>query len=275
MQVPNITLIDSHCHLDIESFDIDREQVIDRAMSAGVNVFVNPGVDLDSSKKTLELASVYNNLYAAVGIHPNEAHQWDHQSEDEIERLANQPGVVAIGEIGLDYYRDRTSHEQQYRILEQQLAVAEKLDLPVIIHNREASNDLMAVLISWVERLRRNASELANRPGVLHSFSGDEAMLSQALSHNFYIGISGPVTYPNAQVLQRLVPKILLTHLLIETDSPFLSPQPQRGQRNEPGYVRFVAEKIAKLNQISLEEVAQRTTENAQKLFRIGEKTFA
>jgi TatD DNase family protein len=228
---------------------------------------VNPSVDIASSQKVLQTAEVYPELYAAVGVHPNDANTWSGTSIAELRPLARHPKVVAIGEIGLDYYWKKTPEALQRKILSEQLVLAEDLGLPVIIHNREASDDILAILSEWQENLNHSASPLASRPGVLHSFSGDANHARRAIEHNFLIGITGPVTFKNAQNLQHLVAELPLEHLLIETDSPFLTPHPFRGQRNEPGRVLLIAQKIADLHACSLENVAKITTTNARRLF--------
>jgi TatD DNase family protein len=268
-------LVDSHCHLDFQNFDPDRMAVVNSARQTGVMAIMNPAVDVDSSRSVVALAQSVPEIYAAVGMHPNEAANWNETTLPIFEELALRAKVVAIGEIGLDYYRDRTPRLTQIKIFEQQLSLAASTGLPVILHNREASQDLLAILTAWTKSLSERGHPLAARPGVLHSFSGDEATAQQAFAMNFYIGITGPVTYRNAADLQNLVSKTPLERMLIETDAPFLTPQPRRGKRNEPAYVRFVAEKIAELHQRPYDEVAQITTANARLLFQIGEKTLA
>lgn len=273
LQLPH--LIDTHCHLDFGAFESDRQAVVRRAEQANVIAIINPGIDLQTSRQAIQLAQQYPLVYAAVGVHPNEASQWQPQTLDELRQLCSRPKVVAIGEIGLDYYRDRTPRAEQIRIFEAQLDLAAELQLPVIIHNRDASQDVMDILTGWVHHLSSRKAVLADRPGVLHSFSAEPAVAEKAVLLNFKIGITGPITYPNAKRLQALVASLSLRHLLIETDAPFLSPQPQRGKRNEPGFVRFTAEKIAELHRLDLSTVAAETSRNAQCLFKIGEKSFA
>jgi len=263
-------LVDSHCHLDWDSFDGEREVVLERAASAGVGLVLNPGTDLARSRRALELAERFEAVYAAVGIHPNDAGEWNGSAADELRDLAAHPKVLAIGEIGLDYYWDKTTLELQAEVFRAQLVLAAQLELPVIIHNREAGKDVMAILAEWQQTLADDESPLAERPGVLHSFSVDKAMAESAIEHNFYIGITGPVTFKNAPELQALVTELPLDQLLIETDSPFLTPHPHRGQRNEPAYVALVAEKIAELKGIAIEAVAAATTANVRDLFRVG-----
>jgi TatD DNase family protein len=263
-------LVDSHCHLDWDSFDGEREAVMKRAAAAGVGLVLNPGTDLARSRRALELAERFEVVYAAVGIHPNDGGEWSSAAADELRDLAAHPKVLAIGETGLDYYWDKTTPELQAEVFRAQLDLSAELELPVIIHNREAGEDVMAILVEWQLTLTEDGSPLAERPGVLHSFSGDKAMAQTAIEHNFYIGITGPVTFKNAPELQALVTELPLDHLLIETDSPFLTPHPHRGQRNEPARVALVAEKIAELQGIAVEAVAATTTANVRDLFRVG-----
>lgn len=260
-------LVDTHCHLDFDAFDLDREQVIESARQSGVRLIINPSVDIDSSKRILELTGIYPELYAAVGVHPNDSDQWSESSILELGELAQHEKVVAIGEIGLDYYWKKAPVELQKKIFFEQLDLAKMLELPVIIHNREASDDILAILGEWQEDLARLSSPLAARPGVLHSFSGEAHHAEKAIEHNFLIGITGPVTFKNARSLQHLVAELPLDHLLVETDSPFLTPHPFRGQRNEPGRVLIVAEKIAELHGCTFENVVKSTTANARRLF--------
>lgn len=267
-------LVDTHCHLNFDSFDTDRQQVVDRAREAGVDRILNPGIDLLSSQEALDLAERYAEVYAAVGVHPNEARSWDPRSVALLMELASHPKVVAIGEIGLDYYRERAPHDLQQRLFREQLALAAELALPVVIHTRDASpedpsatEDVLRLLAEWVSGLRAQESPLAERPGVLHSYSSGPGYLQQALSNGFYLGITGPVTFRKAAGLQQAVEAAPLERLLVETDAPFLAPHPQRGQRNEPAYVRYVAAKIAEIHQLPLERVAQTTTAGAERLF--------
>jgi TatD DNase family protein len=271
-----VNLVDTHCHLDFTAFDEDREAVVERARQAGVQRILNPGIDLATSRRAIDLASDarFPEVYAAVGVHPNDANSWTADTLDELYRLAQHPKVVAMGEIGLDYYRERAPHALQQTILEQQLALAFRCQKPVIIHlrnsdsqDRTATLDLLAILRKWWYMLRAENSTLSQAVGVLHSFSETEAIALQALEMNFWIGVTGPVTFRNAVDTQTLVSRLPLDRLLIETDAPFLTPQPKRGQRNEPGYVHWVAEKIACLKDLTLAEVARITTENATRLF--------
>lgn len=260
-------LVDTHCHLDFNSFSEDLASVIERARRAGVERILIPAIDLPSSRRILELADTFHEVYAAVGVHPNDALSWTGDTLNALQHLAGHPKVVAIGEIGLDYYRDRSPPELQRQILGEQLALAESLGLPVIIHNRQASEDVLELLKSWHQKLVANGSPLSVRPGVLHSFSAGLSLAEQAIQLGFSIGFTGPITYRKAEDLREVARSIPLESILIETDAPFLPPEPYRGQRNEPAYVRLVAEKIGAVRDEAFSAVAQKTTQNAQRLF--------
>jgi TatD DNase family protein len=264
----NITLCDTHCHLDLEAFDSDRIEVIERARQADITRILDPGVDQLSSQAAIRLAEKYIEIYAAVGIHPNEDIN-PGSLPDWLEELAStHKKVVAIGEIGLDYYRERTPREDQLKLFGEQLQLAHKLELPVIIHNRQASADLLAILEEWHTDLVAAASPLVGRAGVMHSFSADVQTADRALELGFFIGITGPVTFRNSEELWRVVAGLPLERLLLETDAPFLAPHPHRGRRNEPSYLRYTAEKIALIRNQPLPEVVEVTSANARRLFK-------
>jgi TatD DNase family protein len=258
-------LIDTHCHLDFNHFNKDRDAVVARAVDQGITAIVNPGVDLSSSRAAVALAERYGPVYAAVGVHPTSTDELDKQAIHSLRELAQHPKVVAIGEIGLDYYwpnqphRDRpcASPQTQRAAFRRQLDLAAELGLPVIIHDREAHTDVMMGL-----------EDSQGMIGVLHSFSGDLALAEWAVDLDFYVGITGPVTFKKSQNMQEVARYIDFERLLIETDAPFLTPHPFRGRRNEPAHVRFVAQEIAQLRGCDLVNVVQRTTKNAQTLFR-------
>jgi TatD DNase family protein len=268
-----VYLSDTHCHLDFDAFDDDREATLDRAKRVGVNRILVPGIDLVSSRSAVSLAEAYLEVYAAVGVHPNDALKFDENTLTELREVIYQgemsrhPKIVAIGEIGLDYYRDRAPRQLQHKLFQSQLEIAAELELPVVIHNRQASADILEIISNWQAGLRKVGSPLAERPGVLHSFSGDQETARRATEHNFYIGITGPVTFKNARDLQKVVASAPLERLLIETDAPFLTPHPHRGQRNEPAHVHLVAEAIASLKSTTLSVVSDQTSENARRLF--------
>lgn len=260
-------LVDTHCHLDFDRFDKDREQVITQAVNDGIAYIINPGIDLASSRAAIELAEQFPQVYAAVGVHPNSTADWNADTLKEIRRLAQHPKVVAIGEIGLDYYRDRSPKFTQKKAFKQQLGLAAELGLPVIIHNRESSEDVIKMLLDWQKQLAEMGSSIAERPGVLHSYSGNLAQAGQVIERNFCVGFTGPVTFKKADELRSIAGQVPLDHVLVETDAPFLTPAPFRGQRNEPRYVKYVAEKLAELHDRSLSELSAITTDNAIRIF--------
>ncbi|MBI1259834.1 MAG: YchF/TatD family DNA exonuclease [Chloroflexi bacterium] len=263
-------MIDTHCHLNFDSFDNDRDQVVERAIAAGVTRIINPGIDEATSRAALDLTQRYAEVYAAVGMHPNDTAIFNDADLGWIETLAQESKVVAIGEIGLDYHWDDSPKETQFRALEAQLALAAELELPVIIHNREASEDVMAILEGWTHDL---PPALRDRPGVLHSFSAPKAIAERALAAGFYLGFTGPITYKNADDLRRIATTVPLNRLLVETDAPFLTPTPHRGARNEPSYIPLMVERLAALHVISAEEMAAATIANAERLFRLPLET--
>ncbi len=255
--------VDTHCHLDFEAFDADRAEVIARAVAAGVTRLIIPAVDLANSAAALALATGYPGVYAAVGIHPNSTAVCPAEWLSALRALAGQPGVVAIGEIGLDYYWQESPPAIQQAALAAQLALAAELNLPVIIHNREAGPDV-------IHALTESPAARRERAGVLHSFSADRELARQALDLGFYLGFTGPLTYKNADDLRAVAAFAPLDRLLLETDAPFLPPQPRRGRRNEPAYVIYVAERLAALRGCSLEAIAAATTANALRLFGLA-----
>lgn len=263
-------MVDTHCHLNFDLYNEDRDQVVERARQAGVERIVNPGVDLETSLSAVQLSERYPQVYAAVGVHPNDISDWTGSSLDRIKQLAANPKVVAIGEIGLDYYRHETPPDLQKLVFRQQLDLAAQTGLPVIIHSRnsttedqQATQDILEILATW------QANQPGLRPpfGVLHSFSAGLDSARQAIQMNFLIGITGPVTFRNAPELRQVVAGLPLDALLIETDAPFLTPHPHRGKRNEPGLVKLIAEKIAEIHNLPFEEVADITKANAGRLF--------
>ena len=266
-------LVDSHCHLDLAHFDEDRAAVLQRARAAGVRRIVIPGIDVAQCRGALTLAEQTPELYVAVGVHPNSSGDFGPAMLDELRALAAHAKVVAIGEIGLDYYWDKVTPEQQAVAFRAQLALAAELGLPVIIHNRDASDDVAAVLEAWVAGEQFRNSPLATRPfsGVLHAFGGDVVLAERAYGWNFLLGIAGPVTFKNARQMHELIPQLRADRLLIETDAPYLTPHPYRGKRNEPGYVALVADKVAELLGVSTAEVARRTSATALAFFGLAD----
>jgi TatD DNase family protein len=261
-------LIDSHCHLDLPHFDDDRAEVIARAAEAGLVAIVTQGVDLPSSRAAIALAERYPRVYATVGVHPNDCQDFGPETLVELSKLAGHPKVVAIGEIGLDYYWDATPPDRQKEVFRQQLDLAAALGLPVVIHDREAHDDVRAQLRAWIlDCVPGSPLALRPYPGVLHSFSGDLAMAEEAYDWGFILGLAGPVTFKNARQLHSLVPHLRPDRLIIETDAPYLTPHPFRGRRNEPARVRLVAEKLAELWEMNFVQVAELTTATAQAFY--------
>jgi TatD DNase family protein len=256
-------LTDTHCHLDFRDFADDRAAVLNRAWEAGLERILVPGIDLPTSQAALELADLHPQIYAAVGVHPNRATQWDAHTLEFLEAIAAHPKVAAIGEIGLDFYRDGAPRSLQKQVLREQLRLAGRLDLPVVIHTRNSSPEERSCINAVLEIV----AEFSCR-GVLHSFSGNVSEAERTLELGFFIGITGPVTYKNAAELRQVVAVLPLERLLIETDAPFLTPHPHRGQRNEPAYVRFVAEKISEIHKQPPQVVAETTAANARRLFQ-------
>jgi TatD DNase family protein len=270
-------LTDTHCHLDFNKFDEDRGTVIQRAVEAGVSRILIPALEHESSLSAIRLAESHPPLFAAVGFHPTDLDKFSEQAFDEVKQLASHPKVVAIGEIGIDYYwvKEPEARAFQLEALQQQLTFAAAINKPVIIHMREqddawlgqASLDLLRILSEWHRELEAQDHSLAEKPGVLHSFNGNLETAQKALALHFYIGVTGPVTYKNAEEKRNIIKQIPLTQLLIETDAPFLTPVPQRGKRNEPAFVRYIADKIAEIHKTTREQVAEITARNAAHLF--------
>lgn len=262
-----LSFIDSHCHLNFDAFDRDRSQVVQKARELGIIRILNPGIDIETSKTALEYSVEFPEVYVAIGVHPNSGLSWSLNTQSELKQMAGEQKVVAIGEIGLDYYRNYAPRELQLSIFQQQLELAAELELPVIIHNREASEEIFDILQNWHHKLKKSTSKLADYPGVMHSYSGTLDLAKALVAINFKIGITGPVTFRNSQILQSVVSSMPLESLLIETDAPYLTPHPYRGKRNEPANVRIVAEKIAELKGYTIDKIADITTEEANKLF--------
>jgi TatD DNase family protein len=248
--------VDTHCHLDGERFDSDREEVLKRAKE-NLEFIVNIGYDLESSKRSLALAKENEFVYATVGVHPTDVEGYDEELEKELEKLAQEEKVVAIGEIGLDYHWMTTPKEHQKEIFRKQLELARRLKKPVVIHTREAMADTIEILKEYPEIV-----------GVIHFYPGSVESAKELIDR-FYLGIGGTLTFKNAKKSVQVVEEIPLEKIVLETDSPYLAPAPYRGERNEPIYVQKVAKKIAEIKGISEEEVIKITTENAKKLYRI------
>lgn len=269
-----MNLVDTHCHLDFDPYREDLPSVLTRAREAGVERIMIPGLNGASSRRAAELAAAEPMLYSAVGVHPNSLGSSWQSDLSQLREIARSRKVRAVGEIGLDYYRGGDQREAQVQALRAQLALAGELGLPVILHVRNAEEsdrsciiDLIAVLEDWTADLARVKDRKVGPPGVVHSFSGNHEEASQLLDLGFFLGVTGPVTYPNAAGLRQMIREVPLSRLLIETDGPYLTPQPRRGQRNEPAYVKWVVEKIADLKGCSPAEAAAQTADNADRLF--------
>ncbi|NLC04864.1 MAG: TatD family hydrolase [Tissierellia bacterium] len=253
-------LIDSHAHLDDRRFNDDRDMLIKNFKNNNIELVINIGADLKTSVASVELADKYDTIYAAVGVHPHSAKEVNTLVMENIRELTKNKKVVAIGEIGLDFHYDNSPRDVQRKWFIEQLKLAKELDLPVIIHTREASQETYDIL--------KNNQDGTVR-GVMHSFSGSAEMASLYVDMGFYISIGGPVTFKNARVVREVAEAVPLDKLLIETDCPYLTPEPYRGKRNEPVYMKYTAEKIAQVRGISYDEVVKATNRNAKKLFNI------
>lgn len=253
-------IFDSHTHLDDVRFDQDRDDVVKRAIEAGVTLMMNPGADLESSKRAVELSKRYPSVYAAVGIHPHDAKSADDLTLELIKHLAKSPKVCAIGEIGLDFHYDLSPRDVQRQVFIKQIHMAKALNLPIIIHDREANQEIFDTLMS----------HKAFETGVLmHCYSGSAELAKEYVKKGAKLSIAGPVTFDNAKKLRHVVETISLEHLMIETDAPYLTPMPHRGKRNEAAYVILVARQIAAIKGITFEEVTETTYANAKSFFRI------
>lgn len=259
-------LVDTHCHLNFRSYDSDRAQVLQRARAANITRIIVPAIDLNNCQEALELTTSFQDIFAAVGVHPNSSAGFADSTLERLRKLASKAKVVAIGEIGLDYYWDKSPKPRQWRAFEAQLALASELELPVIIHNREASIDLMAMLENWAPGA---PASLQGRLGVLHSFSASSEIAEQALALGLFLGFTGPVTYKKADELRDIARRTPINRILVETDGPFLAPQQRRGKRNEPAFLRYINQKLAELHSVTPDEMARRTTCNAERLFAL------
>lgn len=251
-------LIDTHCHFNHRDFAHDIEAAIGRAQAAGIEKFIVVGYDLETSRKAVQLAEQYTPIYASVGIHPHDAKAFNAAALNEIRKLAAHPKVVAIGEIGLDFYRDLSPRPMQYEALRPQLALADELKLPMIYHCRDAYPELLDLLEAEMPK------DLA---GVLHCFAGNLEEAKRGLDLGLYLGVDGPITFKNNDAQRELFSTLSIDRILIETDSPYLTPHPYRGKRNEPAYVALVAHKMAEVTGMSYEAFVQQSTENAERLF--------
>jgi TatD DNase family protein len=253
--------IDTHAHLDGPKFDGDREAVLERAKNTGISAIINVGFDMPSCNRSIALAERFPEMYAAVGIHPHDAADAREDDFIQLQHWTAHSKVVAVGEIGLDYFRNLSPRDIQRQVFIRQIALARAVKKPIIIHDRDAHGEIMEIL----------HQEFHDIPGgVMHCYSGSAEMAKEVVKMGLYISIAGPVTFRNARKLWEVVEETDLNWLLVETDAPYLAPEPYRGKRNESAYVRFAAEKIAEIKKISVEEVAKVTSANARQLFKLA-----
>ncbi|MBS4175784.1 TatD family hydrolase [Bacillus sp. FJAT-49736] len=254
-------LFDTHVHLNDEQYDQDLEKVIENALAADVEKMIVVGFDRPTITKAMDLIEKYDFLYASIGWHPVDAIDMTEKDLKWIEELSSHPKVVALGEMGLDYHWDKSPEDIQKEVFRKQIRLAKKVNLPIIIHNREATQDIVEIL------KEEKASEVG---GIMHCFSGSVDTAKECINMNFLISLGGPVTFKNAKKPKEVAKEIPLSHLLIETDCPYLAPHPYRGKRNEPAYVKLVAEQIAEIKGVSYDEIATQTNQNAKRLFGIN-----
>jgi TatD DNase family protein len=252
--------IDTHTHLDFDLYNEDREAVIQRALAGNTSAIITIGTDIKSSEAAIALSEKYAPVFAAVGIHPTDCAAATYKDIEKIETLAAHEKVVAIGEIGLDYYHMEATKEQQRKIFSEQVKLAQKIGKPMIIHNRDSHEDMLQCI---------EKNEIESLGAVMHSFSGDLAFLEKILLANIYVSFTGNITFKKSTA-DELVKQTPLERLLLETDSPFLTPEPLRGKRNEPAFIKHTAEKIANLKAVDIEEIAQVTSQNAKELFKLN-----
>ncbi len=258
--------IDSHAHLNDITFKNDYQKAIEAATTNNVGTIVVVGYDLASSELAVNLARRHELLWAAVGIHPGDAMHWNRATADRIMVLLQEPKVVAVGEIGLDYYRDRSPKDAQLKAFKEQLALAGQYNKPVIIHNREAHQDTLKILRDFTSESNHEGLEI---PGVMHCFSGSYEFAVQCIKLGLLISFAGPITFPNAVKLREVAVRLPLSKLLVETDAPYLSPHPFRGKRNEPARVTLVGAKLAEIKGLSVSKIMESTTANCKNLFNI------
>lgn len=255
--------IDTHAHLFYPNFNGEVDQVVKRAIESDVKVIIVPATDLVSSQKAIELTEKYDNIYAAVGVHPHDSKEWNDNIINKLEKLAKNKKVVAIGEIGLDYYYDFSPRDIQLKAFEEQIQLALKLKLPIIVHNRQANDDIMNIIRKYKDTGLR---------AQFHCFAGSLKEAKELIEMHHLISFTGNITFNKAESLRHIVSSISIENMLLETDSPFMTPVPYRGNRNEPAYIKLIAEKIAEVQNLTVDDVARATTHNVYKLFGIGSK---
>lgn len=260
-------LIDTHCHLNLDQFDNDLPDVISRAKNAGITKIIVPGINLETSKRAVQISENYEEVFAAVGLHPNEIGASAQNDIAELQSFLDHPKVIALGEIGLDFYHDCISRKAQEDLLIRQLTVADQRDIPVILHSRNSLSRLNKILRSWISDSCR--STVPRLMGVMHSFEGNFEEALEFYQMGFMISLNGNITFKNAHTRHVLANEVPLKALVLETDSPFLSPIPFRGRRNEPAHLSFIAQRLAEIKQITRDEIEKQTTINAEKVFQI------
>lgn len=256
--------IDSHAHLDDERFNEDRTELINSLKENKIDLVLNIGYDLKSSRASVHLANNHDQIYAVIGVHPHDAQDVAGGYLEQLKELSKEKKVLAIGEIGLDYYYDNSPREIQRRVFKEQIKLAQDLNLPVVIHTRDADQETFEII--------KEAVQNGGLKGVMHCYSGSVEMARDYLKLGFYISLGGPVTFKKARVPKEVAKAVPLNRLLIETDCPYLTPEPFRGRRNEPKLVAYTAEAIAEIKGISIEELAEETSRNVRELFEIKEK---
>ncbi|MDY2814566.1 MAG: TatD family hydrolase [Dorea sp.] len=252
-------IFDTHAHYDDEQFDADREELLNSMAEQGVGTIVNVSASYPSCEQVTEMVQKYPFMYAAVGVHPDHVGDLNEETFARMKKLFANDKVIAVGEIGLDYYWDNESHDLQKAWFLRQLELARELDLPVLIHSREAAADTMDIMKEHAEGMS----------GVIHCYSYSKEMAREYVKMGFYIGVGGVVTFKNARKLKETVAEIPITSIVLETDCPYLAPEPNRGKRNNSAYIRYVAEEIARIKGITYEEVVAQTEENARKMYRL------
>lgn len=253
-------LIDTHTHIDMENFADRFDEVMQTAKDYGVEKVVIPGVEPSGFDRIIKLCEEYPDVYGAVGVHPEELNSYNEEAENKIKELLKHKKIIAVGEIGLDYYWDKSQIEKQKEIFERQILIAKQAQKPILVHDREAHLDSFEIL------KKSNAAEIGV---VMHCFSGSPEFAQQCINEGFYIALGGVVTFKNAKKVKEVAKTVPLDKLLLETDAPYMTPVPFRGKENQPAYVKFVAEEIAQLRGVSFEEIAEATTANAKKLLKI------
>ncbi|OGP73818.1 MAG: hydrolase TatD [Deltaproteobacteria bacterium RBG_16_49_23] len=253
-------LIDSHAHLEMPEFRKDLSEVLQRAKDSGIGYIFTVGTERKDWRRALEIAGSHPSVYAILGVHPHNAREIDEKTYPALKELCKHEKVKAYGEIGLDFFRNHSPRDVQLKRFREQIALAKELRLPIVVHDREAHQETLEILKS--EKAGENG-------GIIHCFSGDEEMAKACIDMGFYISIPGSITYKNAERFREIVKSLPLETLLVETDAPFLTPVPFRGKRNEPSYVRYTAEKVAEIKKVSFEKVAEVTTENALRVYRL------